>query len=145
MKKIVSILCVLSVLTVTSCGGRQGNPVMPMQYGDDRKSCKALESEIAFIESEIQRLFPKTDKTAQNVALGVTGYFLIVPLFFMDFKNGELKEYEAYRQRYNHLSIIAIDKNCGLNTSHMPSVEEMRKAQEESKARTTIQVQEQQK
>jgi len=64
------------------------------------------------IQGEIQRLLPKTEKTGKNVALGVAGWFLLVPWFFMDFKNAEATEYEAYRQRYNHLSTLAVSKNC---------------------------------
>jgi len=71
------------------CAGRAANPVMIQQYGDDKKSCQALEREMAFIKGEIQRLTPQTEKTGKNVALGVTGFFFIVPLFFMDLSKAE--------------------------------------------------------
>ena len=110
MNKTVTALCALSVLA--ACGGRTPNPVMTTQYGDQSKSCKALKFEMINIQGEIQRLLPKTEKTGKNVALGVAGWFLLVPWFFMDFKNAEATEYEAYRQRYNHLSTLAVSKNC---------------------------------
>lgn len=75
----------------------------------------------------MQRLLPKTDKTGQNVALGVAGAFLLVPWFFMDFKEAEQTEYEAYRQRYNNLAMIAMDKNCGIKTEKFLSVDEMKR------------------
>ncbi len=70
---------VLVMITVAGCAGRAANPVMVNQYGDDEKSCKALEREILFTEEEIRRLMPATEKTGKNVALGVAGAFLIVP------------------------------------------------------------------
>mgnify|MGYP007082185818 CR=1 FL=1 len=98
---------------------------MISQYGDNQKSCRALEFEMTSIQGEIQRLLPQRDKTGQNVALGVAGWFLLVPWFFMDFKNAEATEYEAFRQRYNHLASIAIDKRCSVKPIDLPSVQQM--------------------
>lgn len=131
MRNTLNGLLISAVLVLTACGGRTPAPVMAYQYGDDAKSCKALVYEIKNIEGEIQRLLPKTDKTSKNVALGVAGWFLLVPWFFMDFKNAEQVEYEAYRQRYMHLSSIAMTKNCQVEPMHLPSVQEM-KAQYEA-------------
>jgi hypothetical protein len=105
---------------------------MAVQYGDNQKSCKALEFEIANAESEMQRLLPRSDKSGKNVALGVAGWFLLVPWFFMDFKNAEQTEYEAYRQRYNSLASIAMSKGCDVNPGQYPSVEQMRQEYEKS-------------
>ncbi len=123
--KLISAVLVIAVLS--SCAGRTGNPVMTSQYGDRQKPCKSLELEIQNIEAEMSRLLPKTDKTAKNVALGVAGWFVIVPWFFMDFKNGEQVEYEAYRQRYNSLAILATEKNCDVKPQTYPSVDEIKK------------------
>jgi len=120
MKLRAAVVGLVLTTFVVSCGGRAANPVMIQQYGDDRKSCQAIERELAFIQNEIQRLAPKTDKTAKNVALGVTGFFLIVPLFFMDLSQAEQMEIDAYRQRYNHLLIIAGDKQCGFEEQPIP-------------------------
>jgi hypothetical protein len=59
--------------------GRAANPVAVNQYGDTVKSCKAIESELSFIDAEVTRLIPASEKTGKNVALGVAGWFLIVP------------------------------------------------------------------
>ena len=107
---------------VVGCAGRAANPVMIQQYGDDKKTCQALERKMAFIQGEIQRLIPQTQKTGKNVALGVTGFFLIVPLFFMDLSKAEQVEVDAYRQRYNHLLIIAGDKQCGIEGQPIPEL-----------------------
>jgi hypothetical protein len=54
------------------------------------------------------------------VALGVTGFFLIVPLFFMDLSQSEQIEVNALRQRYNSLAVIATDKNCDFDAQQIP-------------------------
>ena len=84
------------------------------QYGDSNKSCNAIETELQFIQTEIARLTPKTKKTGMNVALAITGFFFIIPWFFMDFSDAEQVEINAYRQRHNHLVVLAEDKNCGI-------------------------------
>lgn len=117
MNKIAIIM--LSVY-LSGCAGRAANPVMVQQYGDDRRSCQALEREMSFIQGEIQRLIPNTEKTGKNTALGVAGFFFIVPLFFMDLSESEQVEINAYRQRYNHLIIIAGDKECGMGKESIP-------------------------
>ena len=116
------IACVLVVLI--GCAGRAPNPVMIQQYGDGKKSCQALEQDMAFIQGEIQRLLPETEKTGTNTALGITGFFLIVPLFFMDLTQSEQIEVNAFRQRYNHLLIIARDKECGTERAEIRATEQ---------------------
>ena len=131
MKKLINFLIISSILTLTACGGREGHPVMVSQYGDRQMSCAELEDEMSITEGEMQRLLPKSNKSGKNAVLGVTGFFLLVPLFFMDFKNGEKEEYEAYRQRYNRLSVLASGKKCGIKPIKYPSVDEMEKAYNE--------------
>lgn len=119
-KKTVSII--ITVAFITGCAGRAANPVTVNQYGDNGKSCKAIESEIRFIDSEVARLVPATEKTGKNVALGVADAFFLVPWFFMDFSQAEQMEINALRQRYNHLSILAGEKNCELQQSQSQEV-----------------------
>jgi hypothetical protein len=99
---------------IVGCAGKTANPVMVQQYGDDSRSYGGLEKEMHFIQGEIQHLIPETQKAGKNTVLGITGVFLIVPLFFMDLSDAEQIEVNAYRQRYNHLLIIAGEKDCGL-------------------------------
>ena len=96
------------------CAGRTANLVQIHQLGDEQKSCHALQTEMIYTQNEIARLLPKSDKTGSNIALGATGILFIVPLFFMDLKQGEKKEIEAYRQRYNYLFMLFQQKNCKL-------------------------------
>lgn len=120
MRLKVGLVWLVITTLVIGCAGRAANPVMIQQYGDDKKTCQALEREMAFIQGEIQRLIPQTEKTGKNVALGVTGFFFLVPLFFMDFSKAEQIEVDAYRQRYNHLLIIAGDKQCRIEGQPIP-------------------------
>jgi len=122
MKKFVVAVASLALLT-SACAGRAANPVMTAQYGDQKKSCAGLETEMIGIQQEIARLNPQTDKTGKNVALGVTGAFLVVPLFFMDFSRAEEQEVNAYRQRYNNLASIAADKKCDVDTRPIPPLQ----------------------
>ena len=97
---------------IIGCAGRPANPVMVDQIGDNRKSCQSIETEMRFVETELKRLIPETDKTGKNVGLGIAGAIFVVPLFFMDLGESEKIEVNAYRQRYNRLNLIGTDKNC---------------------------------
>jgi hypothetical protein len=111
---------ILSALVLLGCAGREAHPVSTYQYGDEKKSCKALDMELTFTEEKIQRLIPETKKTGKNVGLGVAGAFLIVPWFFMDFTKSEQIEAEALRDRYNQLLVIGADKNCDFDREPIP-------------------------
>jgi len=115
-----TVAFIIANILLVGCAGRAPHPVMIHQYGDDRKSCKALEREMGFIEGEISRLIPQTEKTGKNVALGVAGWFFIVPWVFMDLSKAEQMEVSAYRQRYNHLLILADEMNCGWEKDQIP-------------------------
>jgi len=123
MNNKVLLVALLTGSLILGCAGRAANPVMVQQYGDDSRSCGGLEKEMLFIQSEIQRLIPETQKTGKNTALGVSGFFLIVPLFFMDLSDAEQVEVNAYRKRYNHLLIIAGEKNCGIEAEPIPEID----------------------
>ena len=109
-----SIAPVFLALFVVACGGKSANPVVSYQPGDEKRSCEGLKSEIALNEAEIAKLVPYDDATGKNVALGVTGFFLIIPWFFMDFKEGEAIEIQALRRRNQWLREVASDKDCSL-------------------------------
>ena len=120
-------LFVCFTFMLAGCGGRAANPIMVSQFGDSRKSCESLQLGMSQVQQEIARLVPDTEKTGTNTALAVTGLFLVVPLFFMDFTESERIEVNAYRNRYNHLAMIATDKNCGYDTTPIQSFEKPKK------------------
>jgi hypothetical protein len=125
MKNISKLLILLFVFQIFAwgCAGRTANPVMSSQYGDPNKSCNALQIELSQTEQEMRRLLPDTDKTGKNVLLGIAGAFILIPWFFMDFKDAEQVEVNALRQRYNTLSILASEKNCGFKVAEPPKKE----------------------
>jgi hypothetical protein len=105
------------------CGGRAASPVTIFQYGDQGKSCKALQEEMDYNQQEISRILPDTEKNNKNTMLGIAGFFLIVPWLYMDFTESERIEVTAYRERYNHLALIAKDKKCGYATKSIPAIQ----------------------
>jgi len=106
----------IAFLFLYACTGHQPNLVMVNQHGDDQKSCKTLESEMENVRDELHRSLHKRNK--------------LVPRSSMDFGDAEVKEYEAYRERYNHLASIAKAKKCRLSTKECPAT---KKLQEGSK------------
>ena len=126
-------ICFFVVIFVSGCAGKTANPIMVSQYGDEQKSCNVLKFEMITMQNNMQDVLPKTEKTGKNVALGVAGAFFLVPWFFMDFSSAEQVEYEAYRNRYNHLASIAISKECGIEKKVYPSAEELKKLYEQKK------------
>ena len=111
MKKLLAMLAVI-LLTLSGCGGKAPDPIAQYQPGDEDRSCEGLKSEIAANEAEISKMLPGEDATGKNVALGVAGAFLLVPWFFMDFKEGEAIEIKALRRRNQWLREVASEKDC---------------------------------
>lgn len=106
------IIYALIITTLTACAGRAPRPVDAMKVTDKEMSCEQIQNELLLANNEISRLSVDADKTAKNVALGVAGWFLIIPWFFMDLKNAEKQELEAYRQRLNNLNLLYMNKKC---------------------------------
>ncbi len=127
-----------NTVLLAGCAGREANLVQIRQPGDKGKTCEELETEMLFCQDEIARLLPKSDKTGSNIALGATGIIFIVPLFFMDLKQGEKKEIEAYQQRYNYLFMLFQQKNCVSVSDRMLSPEKDQKLSEEMKKQQTV-------
>jgi hypothetical protein len=109
-KKRLRVL-IAGALVLTGCWGTAPTPILSYQPGDEKRSCTSLKAEIASNEVEMIRLASEKDSTTgKNVALGVTGALLIVPLFFMDFKGKEAREIAALRHRNRNLRQFAVDK-----------------------------------
>jgi hypothetical protein len=83
--------------------------------GDEKRSCQGLKAEMSQIQADIARLLPKSDKFGYNALCVAGGVLVIVPFFFMDLKDAEKTEIEALRRRYNHLSVIAAEKECDVS------------------------------
>lgn len=107
-------------LVVGACGGREAHPVMVNQAGDMGLSCQQIQHEITLTQQEMDRIEPKTSKVGKNVALGILGWFVIVPWFFMDFKNADKTEYKALEARRSRLNVLASQKGCAQGQGAQP-------------------------
>lgn len=115
------LIWILTAIIITSCGGRTAAPVVINQPNDENKNCQEIELEMTIIEKKIMRLIPmQAKKTKKNIALGVTGYLCIVPLFFMDLSDAEQIELDAFKKRYNHLLAIGLNKKCKAQRIALP-------------------------
>lgn len=110
----IKTFCALFLLSLLfGCAGRTANPTSVAQPGDAAMTCEQLSSEMQRLDAEARKKFgEQSGKTGKNVALGVAGAFLLVPLFFMDFSDAERVEAEAMRDRFRHLQRLGENKNC---------------------------------
>ena len=116
---------ILLFLLLPGCAGRTPNPVAMYQPGDNTLSCEGLRIQMGYCQEQIATLLPKSDKTGQNVFLGIAGAFLLFPWFFMDFSDADRVEVEAWRARNNYLTSLFVDKDCG-NRMMMPSLDQLK-------------------
>jgi hypothetical protein len=137
-KNLLLIICLLEM----GCAGRNPKPVTIYQDGDAEKACKQLELEMTGLRHDADKLFPHTDKTLGNALWGTAGVLLIIPYCGMDLKNAEKVEYEAIAKRHNYLLNIALNNNCQVNYSPIPSLEEYKATLKESKETLTTKVDE---
>ena len=114
MYKTINIILCFSIF-FAGCAGRTANPVQIYYPDDENRSCLSLKTEMEQIQKEMYILRPKTNKFTSNALLTAAGIFLIFPFFFMDMKDAEKIEYDAYARRYDRLLILAKEKNCELS------------------------------
>ena len=123
LKKIVIITICASLF---SCAGRQANPVPMNMPGDNSLSKDGLRLMMSQVQSQIDSKAPNADKTGSNAALGIAGFFLLVPWFFMDFSEADMIELNALRDRYNYLAILYNEKELPQNKiMEMPTYEQL--------------------
>ena len=132
MKKVICLSLLVSVF-FTGCAGREANPVAMYIPGDENRSCKGLVTEMSQIQQQMDILRPKTNKFGTNAAWATAGVFFIFPFFFMDMKDAEKIEYDAFARRYNRLLIMAMEKNC--DTLNLPTEPELTVEQWKKKAK----------
>jgi hypothetical protein len=112
MKKIISLLLIASIF-LTGCASRSPNPIPVAQVGDETKSCDAITNEMQqMVDAKLIAEGDGNTQVGKNVALGITGVFLIVPWFFMDLGNASTIEQRAAQARFQRLQQMAVDKKC---------------------------------
>ncbi len=131
MKKYQAVLAIgLSLnLVLTGCMRSIANPVPIAQIGDETKNCQSISEEI----HQVQMLLNTSEsdghrQTAQNIVLGVTGVFLLVPLFFMDLGNAATVEKRAAQARLQRLQSTYVDKQCRDSAGSLAHIETNKEA-----------------
>lgn len=95
------------------CASRSPNPIPVAQVGDDTKTCDAITNEMQqMVDAKLIAEGDGNTQVGKNVALGITGVFLIVPWFFMDLGNASTVEQRAAQARFQRLQQMAVDKKC---------------------------------
>jgi hypothetical protein len=143
-------LLLIVVVLLTGCAGRQPHPVPVYSPGDENQTCEVLKKEIIDYQGKMFALLPNTDKTLANTLWSVGGTVAgytpagtaagLVPYLFIDMKDAERIEYEAYRRRHNRLLLIAQAKSCDLSdvrAEPVPSLSERKVLEEEAKKSNT--------
>ncbi len=88
-------------------------PIQVYRPGDEKMRCEEIHAEQALIDLDIAAKKTKRGNTmATNIVLGITGFFVIFPWFFMDFKDAEGTEIEALEQRQDRLGLLAVEQGC---------------------------------
>ena len=76
-------------------------------------SCQSIVSEMEDMSNLVKDKDSELNgQVAKNSVLGVTGVFLVVPLFFMDTSDAKTVEGQAAKNRFKKLQQIYADKNC---------------------------------
>ena len=115
-------VALLSVgLVAGACAGRPPAPVATVQSMDDMMTCDAIRAEVNSNTQRIAELGTESGaKVAQNVAAGVAGAFLILPLFLMDFQGAAGIDERALRSRNDYLASLARSRCAGPQPSARP-------------------------
>ena len=114
MKKVM-ITTLAIVFFITGCGGvmRSADPTIPYRPTDTGMDCQQIENEMAMSrERYAQFVERKHLKTAQNVAMAATGFFFIVPFFFMDSSSVDDTNLKSEQARYKVLTDMASGTQC---------------------------------
>lgn len=141
------IVLILFMMILFGCAGRKPEPVPVYMPGDEKRDCESLKDEIVDIQKKMHALLPKTDKTVVNTLWSVGGTVAsntavvggavgIVPYLFIDMKDADRIEYEAFRRRHNRLLLITQSKFCNMSdirAEPIPSLAERKLLEEDAK------------
>lgn len=104
---------ILAILLASGCVHTTPMPVQVSQPGDSLMSCQSIVSEMEKMGATVKEKDSELNgQIAKNSALGVTGVFLIVPLFFMDTSDAKTVEGKAAKERFQKLQQMYADKKC---------------------------------
>lgn len=102
------------MILLAGCAGRTASPVQIQRVNDQSLTPEAIQIEIDEIDQEITAKQKKQSEIlGTNIILGITGFFVIVPWFFMNLKDAEGTEIEALKQREKWLLTLMQNKTSG--------------------------------
>ena len=115
----MSILKLLPVIVtaafiLSACAGRDAQPIMSSQMSDKDLDCEQLSMEILMSRDEAHQKFGAAESTKNsNIGLGAVGIILVPPILLaMDLTDADKTEANALQRRADHLTRIAIRKDC---------------------------------
>lgn len=95
-------------IPVSSCAGRDLQPMATVQRQDQTSTCTQIRTEIEAKNAKAKQLaYEQGLKVAQNVGAGVAGVVIWLVWFGMHFKDAAGKEAEALQARQQYLTTLA--------------------------------------
>jgi len=101
------IITVFLLPIIVGCAGRESNPVALHYPGDENRTCKSLQQEVAQNEVQIRK---KLEKDKSKFWTNTAWFIVFTPA--MDMKEAEKTEAEALQERNKVLRILMAEKDC---------------------------------
>lgn len=124
MLKNLLLVLIAILLILNGCAGRQPQPILITQNGDDKKSCEKIDLELKNIKQQVEERYPKIKDTENyNLGVGVLGSLFppLIPFsIFSDIKKADAVELNALQRRNNHLVNVERQNGCGYEHAIMP-------------------------
>ncbi len=125
------------LLLVAGCAGRDARPVDAFTPYDEQMSCNAISQEIASNNGKIHATVAELQETkGQNVAVGVAGALLFLPILFaLDVSDAEKTEIAALENRNENLAKMGHEKECEVpeRTNFQEALQEYKMKDEEER------------
>ena len=103
----MKVFIILTLLMLTSCGGRVSDIISETSNIDDRLTCTHLKAEFEINLEKVKDISKeRKEQVANNVGL------LVASPFLLDFKDTEKKEILALQKRNLHLEHLIQEKSC---------------------------------
>lgn len=112
MKRLLFTGLIISILS--GCISTPPNPGIQVQVaGDEQNSCTVIDTDL----QQAQQAFDEAHsahnwQVGSNIALGVTGALILIPLFFIDTGHGHSVDMQNAQARINHLATVKAAKGC---------------------------------
>ena len=106
-------------VALSSCAGRDPQPIQTVQQQDAYADCTMIKAEIAANNQKAQELANEQGlKVAQNVAAGVAGLVIWPVWFGMDFKGAAGQDVANLQARQEYLTQLAVQRCAPYRPRH---------------------------